>query len=185
MVHNDKIIIAGGRRGGFFFDDVTEYDPATDQWTERCELPENLLAPAAKVFGDRLIVANGGENGTCCPLNKTRWIAIEPEAEEEINVLVYHETNGFRHGSINAGIAMIEELGTNGGWTTTATAGSEVFAPATLSQYDVVVWLNTSGNGLLTAAQQTAFEAYVQGGGGFVGVHAATDTYRDGSWAVV
>ena len=182
MVHNDKIIIAGGRRGGFFFDDVTEYDPATDQWTERCELPENLLAPAAKVFGDRLIVANGGENGTCCPLNKTRWIAIEPEAEEEINVLVYHETNGFRHGSINAGIAMIEELGTNGGWTTTATAGSEVFAPATLSEYDVVVWLNTSGNGLLTAAQQTAFEAYVQGGGGFVGVHAATDTYRDGSW---
>ena len=182
MVHNDKIIIAGGRRGGFFFDDVTEYDPATNQWTERCELPENLLAPAAKVFGDRLIVANGGENGTCCPLNKTRWIAIEPEAEEEINVLVYHETNGFRHGSINAGIAMIEELGTNGGWTTTATAGSEVFAPATLSQYDVVVWLNTSGDGLLTAAQQTAFEAYVQGGGGFVGVHAATDTYRDGSW---
>ncbi len=182
MVHNDKIIIAGGRRGGFFFDDVTEYDPATDQWTERCELPENLLAPAAKVFGDRLIVANGGENGTCCPLNKTRWIAIEPEAEEEINVLVYHETNGFRHGSINAGIAMIEELGTNEGWTTTATADSEVFAPATLSQYDVVVWLNTSGDGLLTAAQQAAFEAYVQGGGGFVGVHAATDTYRDGSW---
>jgi type 1 glutamine amidotransferase len=182
MVHNKKIIIAGGRRGGFFFDDVTEYDPATDEWTERCELPENLLAPAAKVFGDRLIVANGGENGTCCPLNKTRWIAIEPEAEEEINVLVYHETNGFRHGSINAGIAMIEELGTNEGWTTTATADSELFAPATLSQYDVVVWLNTSGDGLLTAAQQTAFEAYIRGGGGFVGVHAATDTYRDGSW---
>ena len=182
MVHNDKIIIAGGRRGGFFFDDVTEYDPATDQWTERCELPENLLAPAAKVFGDRLIVANGGENGTCCPLNKTRWISIEPEAAEEINVLVYHETNGFRHGSINAGIAMIEELGTNEGWTTTATADSEVFAPATLSQYDVVVWLNTSGDGLLTATQRAAFEAYVQGGGGFVGVHAATDTYRDGSW---
>ncbi len=182
MVHNEKIIIAGGRRGGFFFDDVTEYDPATDEWTERCELPENLLAPAAKVFGDRLIVANGGENGTCCPLNKTRWIAIEPEVEEEINVLVYHETNGFRHGSINAGIAMIEELGETQGWTATSTLNSEVFASATLSQYDVVVWLNTSGDGLLTATQQDAFEAYIQGGGGFVGVHAATDTYRDGSW---
>lgn len=180
MVHNDKIIIAGGRRGGFFFNDVTEYDPATDQWAERCELPENLLAPVAKVFGDRLIVANGGENGTCCPLNKTRWISIEPE--ENVNVLVYHETNGFRHGSINAGIAMVEELGDNAGWTTTATADSEIFTTATLSQYDVVVWLNTSGDGLLTATQQGAFEAYVQSGGGFVGVHAATDTYRDGSW---
>ncbi len=182
MVHNDKIIIAGGRRGGFFFDDVTEYDPATNQWTERCELPGNLLAPVAKVFGDRLIVANGGENGTCCPLNKTRWIAIEPEVEEEINVLVYHETNGFRHGSINAGITMIEELGDTQGWTATSTLNSEVFASATLSQYDVVVWLNTSGDGLLTAAQQEAFEGYIQNGGGFVGVHAATDTYRDGSW---
>ncbi len=81
IVHNDKIIIVGGRRGGFFFDDVTEYDPATNQWTERCELPTNLLAPAAKVFGDRLIVANGGENGTCCPTNETISIAIEPEEE--------------------------------------------------------------------------------------------------------
>ncbi|WP_204336935.1 malectin domain-containing carbohydrate-binding protein [Cryomorpha ignava] len=79
MVHNDKIIIVGGRRGGFFFDDVTEYDPATNTWTERCELPSNLLAPAAKVFGDQLIVANGGENGTCCPQNETMSIAIEPE----------------------------------------------------------------------------------------------------------
>ena len=183
MVHNDKIIIVGGRRGGFFFDDVTEYDPAADEWTERCELPENLLAPAAKVFGDRLIVANGGENGTCCPLNKTRWLAIEPEvADEEINVLVYHETNGFRHSSINAGITMIEELGNKEGWTTTATSNSEAFTSANLPQYDAVVWLNTSGNGLLTAAQQDAFEAYIQDGGGFVGVHAATDTYRDGSW---
>jgi len=79
IVHNDKIIIVGGRRGNFFFDDVTEYDPATDTWSERCELPENLLAPAAKVFGDRLIVANGGINGTCCPIKTTRWLPIEPE----------------------------------------------------------------------------------------------------------
>ena len=184
IVHNNKIMIVGGRRGGFFFDDVTEYDPATNQWSERCELPGNLLAPAAKVFGDRLIVANGGEGGTCCPLNETRWLPIEPEAEvdDELDVLVYHETNGFRHGSIEAGIAMIEALGTESNWSTTASRSSDAFTADNLAQYDVVVWLNTSGDGLLTGAEQDAFEAYIQNGGGFVGIHAATDTYRDGSW---
>ncbi len=79
IVHNGKIIIVGGRQGDFFFDDVTEYNPNTNEWSERCKLPEKLLAPAAKVFGDRLIVTNGGVDGTCCPSNLTRYISIEPE----------------------------------------------------------------------------------------------------------
>ena len=82
LVHNGKIIIVGGRRGNFFFADVTEYDPATNTWSERCPLPEKLLAPAAKTFGDRLVVANGGENGTCCPRATTRWLPIEPEVND-------------------------------------------------------------------------------------------------------
>ena len=83
MVHNDKIIIVGGRRGNnFFFDDITEYDPQTNTWTERCPLPSKLLAPAAKVFGNQIIVANGGENGTCCPLKTTQWLPIEPEISQ-------------------------------------------------------------------------------------------------------
>ena len=184
MVHNDKIIIVGGRRGGFFFDDVTEYDPATDSWSERCELPTTLLAPAAKVFGDRLIVANGGEGGTCCPKNNTLSIAIEPEEDTgpELSVLIYHETNGFRHGSISAGIEMIEGFGDDLGWSVDSSQASDVFNATNLSEYDVVVWLNTSGNGLLTDAEQSAFEDFIGDGGGFVGIHAATDTYRDGSW---
>lgn len=78
IVHNGKIIIVGGRRGWFFFKDITEYDPATDTWKELCELPEPLLAPSAKVFGDRLIVANGG-NGETDLRATVRWIPIQPE----------------------------------------------------------------------------------------------------------
>ncbi|MGB6151253.1 MAG: ThuA domain-containing protein [Pricia sp.] len=184
MVHNDKIIIVGGRRGGFFFDDVTEYDPISNSWSERCELPSNLLAPSAKVFGDKLIVANGGENGTCCPKNNTISIPIEPEVviESGLSVLVYYETGGFTHGSIPSGINMVTEFGNDLDWTVDDSETSDVFNTDNLSNYDVVIWMNTSGDGLLTASEQSAFEDFIKNGGGFVGVHAATDTYRDGSW---
>lgn len=98
-------------------------------------------------------------------------------------VLVFYKTNGFRHASIQDGIALIEELGLkDGAWLTEATDDASVFTNEQLARYQVVVWCNTSGNGLLTPDQQAAFEVYIRSGGGFVGIHAATDTYRDGSW---
>lgn len=42
----------------------------------------------------------------------------------------------------------------------------------------VVVFCNTSGNGGLNQAQRNAFEAYIMAGGDYIGIHAATDTYR-------
>lgn len=78
LVHNDKIIIIGGRRGFFFFDNVTEYDPAEDSWTERCKLPEPLLAPSAEIFDDQLIIANGGFKESDLRDN-TRSLPVEPD----------------------------------------------------------------------------------------------------------
>lgn len=80
IVHNGKIVIVGGRTGAnFFYDEIIEYDPINNVWTDRCDLPEKLLAPAAKVFNDRLIVANGGENGIDNLSDATRWLPIEAE----------------------------------------------------------------------------------------------------------
>lgn len=98
-------------------------------------------------------------------------------------VLVFHKTNGFRHGSIADGIDMIKNLGeSNTLWTTDETNNANVFTEENLANYKVVVWCNTSGNNLLTSDQQIAFENYIKSGGGFVGIHAATDTYRNKSW---
>ena len=98
-------------------------------------------------------------------------------------VLVYYETNGFRHSSIDDGIEMITDLGNaNGLWSTDSSDNSNVFTEENLSQYNVVIWCNTSGNDLLTNNQQNAFENYIANGGGYLGIHAATDTYRDKSW---
>lgn len=86
MVHNGNIIVAGGvGLNDSHYDNILKYDPATDLWAEICKLPEKLLAPTAKIFDDRLILTNGGANGNCCPNNKTRWVAVEPELPLSVN----------------------------------------------------------------------------------------------------
>ncbi|WP_452224203.1 ThuA domain-containing protein [Lacinutrix chionoecetis] len=105
-------------------------------------------------------------------------------------ILVFHETNQFRHTSaINAGITMFEEFGTSNGFNVDNSQDSSVFTPANLAQYSAVVFLNTSGSDetgsdgdLLSASEKTALENFIANGNGFVGIHAATDTYRDQVW---
>jgi type 1 glutamine amidotransferase len=90
-------------------------------------------------------------------------------------VLVFSKTAGFRHDSIPAGIQAIRELGAANGFTVTATEDGNVFTAAQLAAYKAVVFLSTTGD-ILNDTQQTAFQSYINGGGGYVGVHAAADT---------
>ena len=44
------------------------------------------------------------------------------------------------------------------------------------------MFLNTDGEGILNGAQRTAFERWMQRGGGVVGIHAAANADRDWEW---
>ncbi|MBB5081775.1 ThuA domain-containing protein [Nonomuraea endophytica] len=92
-------------------------------------------------------------------------------ADPAYQVLVFSKTAGFRHDSIPAGVQAIRDLGAANNFTVTAT---ETW-PSSLSGYRAVIFLNTTGD-VLDNAQQSAFESYINGGGGYVGVHAAADT---------
>ncbi len=96
-------------------------------------------------------------------------------ADAPYDVLVFSKTAGFRHDAIPVGIQTIRDLGAANSFTVTATEDAAAFSAANLAPYEAVVFLNTTGD-VLDAGQQTAFEAYVRGGGGYVGVHAAADT---------
>jgi cytochrome c len=96
-------------------------------------------------------------------------------------VLVFTRTAGFRHDSIPAGLSAIEQLAGLSGFTMDATEDPTQFQASILSRYAAVVWLSTTGD-VLDAEQQAAFEEYIQGGGGYVGVHAAADTEYDWPW---
>lgn len=105
----------------------------------------------------------------------------EAAAQSQFDVLVFSKTEGYRHASIPDGIAAIRALGAEHGFSVTATEEATRFTPDTLSTYAVVIFLNTSDN-VLNEAQQSAFQQYIRGGGGFVGVHAATDTEYEWPW---
>jgi cytochrome c len=95
-------------------------------------------------------------------------------------VLVFTRTAGFRHRSISDGLAAIRRLGRDHGFSVDDSAD-----PARIGQglagYRAVVFLSTTGD-LLDADQQAALRRYLQGGGGWVGVHAAADAEYDWPW---
>lgn len=96
-------------------------------------------------------------------------------------VLLFTETDGFVHPSIADGIAAISELAAEEGLALDLAADSSGFTEANLALYDTVVWLSTTGD-VLDATEQTAFEGFVQAGGGWVGIHAAADCEYDWPW---
>jgi type 1 glutamine amidotransferase len=102
---------------------------------------------------------------------------------DEIDLLVYTRTTGFRHDSIPDGIAAVQQIAAERGWVVVATEDPAMFEPTTLAEFEVVVFLSTTGD-VLDDAQQTALQGFVQAGGGFVGIHSATNTEEDWPWFV-
>ena len=93
-------------------------------------------------------------------------------------ILVFSKTAGFRHQSIEAGIAAIRKLGGENGIAVDATEDASAFTDANLKKYNAVVFLSTTGD-VLNDPQQDALQRYVEAGGGWVGIHSATDTEYD------
>ncbi|WP_276502088.1 ThuA domain-containing protein [Terrimonas pollutisoli] len=96
-------------------------------------------------------------------------------------VLVFSKTAGFVHSSIPTGVAAIQKLGAENGFDVDTTQNAEYFNEDSLKKYAAVIFLSTTGN-VLNHRQEIAFERYIQAGGGYVGIHAATDTEYDWGW---
>ena len=94
------------------------------------------------------------------------------------SILVFSKTAGFRHDSIPAGINAIRQQGSARGFSVDASEDAATFSDEALAKYKVVVFLSTTGD-VLNSAQEAAFERFIRRGGGFVGVHSATDTEYD------
>jgi len=97
-------------------------------------------------------------------------------------VLLFSETRGYRHDSIEDAVTSLGELAASVGMQTDhAEDSTGVFNDTNLVNYDAVVWVLTSGD-VLNADEQAAFEKYIRTGGGYAGIHAASDTEYEWPW---
>jgi len=104
------------------------------------------------------------------------------EAVASSRVLLFSETRGFRHSSISDALAALQELAESIGIQSEFAGESDgVFTDENLAKFDAVVWVLTSGN-VLDSGEQAAFERYIQSGGAYAGIHAASDTEYDWPW---
>jgi len=103
--------------------------------------------------------------------------------DNKMRVLVFSKTAGFRHESIKAGKNMFLKLGEVNQIKVDTSEDASYFMDENLKQYNAIVFLSTTGD-ILNYSQQVALERFVQSGGGFVGIHAATDTEYGWPWYV-
>ncbi|MBI1343331.1 MAG: ThuA domain-containing protein [Terrimonas sp.] len=96
-------------------------------------------------------------------------------------VLVFYKTAAFYHKSIPAGLRAIQELGRENNFSVDTTNDATQINLVNLKQYKAVIFLSTTGD-ILNDGQQEAFKQYIRSGGGFMGIHAATDCEYDWSW---
>ncbi|MCK5443280.1 MAG: ThuA domain-containing protein [Maribacter sp.] len=106
---------------------------------------------------------------------------VVTKATDLDKILVFTKTNGYRHKSIEKGVATLKELGATYNFDITQTEDSLAFNSANLSNYKLVVFLSTTMD-VLGKAQEKAFKSYINKGGSFMGIHAATDTEYEWPW---
>jgi len=97
-------------------------------------------------------------------------------------VLIFSKTAGFRHASIKDGIAAIQKLGLENNFAVDTTENPALFTESNLRKYKALIFLSPTGANLFNEDQKEAFKKYINNGGGFVGIHGATDCNFEWEW---
>lgn len=99
-------------------------------------------------------------------------------APPQPQALVVTETAGFRHPSIPAAGAALQRLGqASRDFDVVAVASSRSLTRAALSRARAVVFLSTTGELRMGDSGLSRLLRWIRGGGSFVGLHAATNTF--------
>jgi uncharacterized protein len=100
---------------------------------------------------------------------------------KQFKALVVTTTNGWHHESLHYGVEAIKQLGERNFFDVVIQQDPRSINDQYLAQFQVVIFLNTTGD-IFNAEQQKAFEKFIQSGKGFVGIHSASDTEYEWEW---
>lgn len=106
---------------------------------------------------------------------------VDFDIDSDIRILLFTKTEGYRHGAIEDAVPALRRLAAEHGVASDHTEDAGVFNPDDLAEYEAVVFLLTTGD-VLDDERQIAFTEFIRQGGGFVGIHSASDTEYDWPW---
>ncbi len=93
-------------------------------------------------------------------------------------LLLFYRAEGFVHPSIPYGVEAISELGQKtGAFTTVSSDDMAMFDPATIKQFDAIVFVSTTQLKFENPNYRKALLDFVASGKGVVGLHAASDNF--------
>ncbi|MEM8999073.1 MAG: ThuA domain-containing protein [Bacteroidota bacterium] len=115
------------------------------------------------------------------PINAQEQTSDVTPLEVPDLVLVFSKTAGYRHQSIEKGVATLRRMGRTNNFIVLQTETADDFTIDHLKNYLLVIFMSTTMN-VLNEEQEAAFEAYIKGGGSFLGIHAAADTEYEWQW---
>lgn len=101
--------------------------------------------------------------------------------QKQFKALLVTTTKGWHHESLHAGVLAIQQLGVKNFFDVTLWENPNGFNDKYLEQFQVVIFLNTTGD-IFDTAQQKVMERFIKSGKGFVGIHSASDTEYDWDW---
>ena len=102
---------------------------------------------------------------------------VKPERPRVM--LVFSLCQGFKHSSIPYWAKALDVMAEKtGAFTVEHSVDMAVFAPETLRRFDVICFNNTTGLSF-SDAQKDALMSFIKAGKGIVGIHAASDNFKD------
>jgi type 1 glutamine amidotransferase len=102
-------------------------------------------------------------------------------AQKQFKALIVTTTNGWHHESLHSGVIALKEMAARNFFDAVLMEDPGSFNDKALEQFQVVIFLNTTGD-IFKPEQQKALEKFIQSGKGFVGIHSASDTEYDWEW---
>src|SRR5690554_7127351 len=79
---------------------------------------------------------------------------------QQFRALIFSKTQGFRHQSVPDGVVALKKLASKHRFQVYATEDASVFTKESLSKYDVIIMMSTTGN-IFDDAQKEAFQEFV------------------------
>jgi len=102
-------------------------------------------------------------------------------AQKQFSALLVTTTRGWHHESLHYGVVALEEMAQKNFFDIKLLEDPKGFTDSVVSKFQVIIFLNTTGD-IFDSAQQKVMERFIESGKGFVGIHSASDTEYDWDW---